>query len=260
MISIIVPVYNVKKYLGLCIGSVKRQTNRDWECIVVDDGSTDGSSEILHDIADGDPRFKVILQENRGLPGARNTGLDHASGDILFFLDSDDWLEPTALDTLMTYSDIYPDVGRIIGLDFVHHERDGWTTVWTIDHPGTHRPDSPYLFTEGCDIGHVTACLYVRKNIPCEIRYPDVPLFEDMIFNMGLMFAGMETHITKCVVYHYIVRGGSLIHGYITDEQADSIRNALADLAEKYNPKPELYARFRSFLDNAIEGRLERNK
>lgn len=258
MISIIVPVYNVKPYLGKCLQSVKLQSYRDWECIVVDDGSTDGSDEELHKIIGGDKRFTILHYENAGLPVARNRGIAKAKGESLFFLDSDDWIERNALDILASQAEMNPDVGRIVGLDFIHWERCGWNGLWSISPSGFHAPDSKWLFSSSsCDVGHCTACLYVRKNIPCEIIFPKVRIFEDMIFNMGLMFAGMTTYVTKSYIYHYIRRDGTLVESWLTEEQAATIRKALEDLAERYSPSPTVYERCRAFLENALRGRLE---
>lgn len=90
MISVIVPVYNVKPYLEEAIESVIGQSYKDLEIILVDDGSTDGSGEICDVYAQKDSRIKVIHQENKGLSAARNTGLDICSGEYIAFLDSDD--------------------------------------------------------------------------------------------------------------------------------------------------------------------------
>ncbi len=98
MISVIMPVWNTKPYLQESIDSVLRQTYTDWELIIVDDGSTDGSSEICDRYEERDPRIHVFRQENRGLSGARNTGLLKAAGQFLQFLDSDDWLFPETLE------------------------------------------------------------------------------------------------------------------------------------------------------------------
>lgn len=97
MVSIIVPIYNVKKYIGNCIESLLKQTYREVQIILVDDGSTDGSSSICDMYGSLDTRVKVIHQKNRGLPGARNTGMQYANGEWIFFVDSDDWL---AYDTI----------------------------------------------------------------------------------------------------------------------------------------------------------------
>ena len=97
LFSIIIPVYNVEKYLGDCLDSVLNQSFSDWEAICIDDGSTDGSSVILDKYAASDSRIKVVTQKNAGTSAARNTGLQTAEGEYIFFLDSDDWLETDAL-------------------------------------------------------------------------------------------------------------------------------------------------------------------
>ena len=100
LFSIIIPVYNVEKYLFDCLDSVRNQTFDDWEAICVDDGSTDDSAIVLEAYAAKDARFKIVGQPNGGLSAARNTGLSQASGDYVLFLDSDDWLERNALEVL----------------------------------------------------------------------------------------------------------------------------------------------------------------
>lgn len=90
MISVIIPVYNVKAYLAEAVESVIHQSYRDLEIILVDDGSTDGSGEICDEYAKKDNRIKVIHQQNKGLSAARNAGLDACQGEIISFLDSDD--------------------------------------------------------------------------------------------------------------------------------------------------------------------------
>ena len=89
--SIIVPVYNVENYLEECVKSVLEQTFSDFELILVDDGSKDKSGSLCDRLAAEDDRIRVIHQENQGLSGARNTGINAANGDYLMFLDSDDW-------------------------------------------------------------------------------------------------------------------------------------------------------------------------
>ena len=99
-ISIVLPVYNVATYLRKCLDSLVNQTFEDFEVICVNDGSTDLSLGILEGYSLTDSRFKIITQENQGLSGARNTGIQHVQGDYILFVDSDDWLEETALEQL----------------------------------------------------------------------------------------------------------------------------------------------------------------
>ena len=96
-ISIIVPVYNVEKYLRRCLDSIAAQTFTDWECICIDDGSPDNSGKILDEYAEKDSRFAVIHQANGGVSAARNAGLDATRGEWIAFVDSDDWVEKEML-------------------------------------------------------------------------------------------------------------------------------------------------------------------
>lgn len=100
LFSLIIPVYNVELYLRDCLDSVVQQTFSDWEAICVNDGSTDGSAAILEEYAAKDSRLKIITQPNAGLSAARNAGMKAAQGEYVLFLDSDDWLENHALETL----------------------------------------------------------------------------------------------------------------------------------------------------------------
>lgn len=100
MISVIIPVYNVKEYLEKCVCSVIIQTYRELEIILVDDGSTDGSGYLCDELQKKDQRIKVIHKENGGLSDARNVGFKFANGEYVFFLDSDDWICEDALEIL----------------------------------------------------------------------------------------------------------------------------------------------------------------
>lgn len=93
-ISIIVPVYNVEKYLRECLDSISQLKTVTWEAILVDDGSTDTSGKICDEYAKQDSRFRVIHQKNAGVSAARNAGLDAAKGEWIWFVDSDDSINP----------------------------------------------------------------------------------------------------------------------------------------------------------------------
>lgn len=105
MISVVIPVYNVEKYLAQCVDSVLDQTFQDFEIILVDDGATDSSGAMCDEYAQKDARIRVIHQPNGGLSAARNTGLSAASGEYIYFLDSDDYIEPTALADLVSVAE-----------------------------------------------------------------------------------------------------------------------------------------------------------
>ncbi|MEM9001896.1 MAG: glycosyltransferase family 2 protein [Cyanobacteria bacterium P01_F01_bin.86] len=108
-VSVIIPVYNVENYIAATLRSVFDQTFQDFEIIVVDDGSSDQSIQICHTF--GDSRLQIIKQSNRGLAGARNTGIRHARGEYLAFLDSDDCWHPEKLTHHVHHLDHSPQVG-----------------------------------------------------------------------------------------------------------------------------------------------------
>lgn len=97
MISIIIPVYNAEKYLADCLNSVLEQTFTDWETILVNDGSSDGSGEICRSYCEKDPRVRLFEQKNSGVSAARNLGMQYCRGDYLFFMDADDTILPNTL-------------------------------------------------------------------------------------------------------------------------------------------------------------------
>lgn len=104
-VSVIIPVFNAEKYLSECLDSIRRQTLKDIEVICVDDGSTDGSAEIVRAFVRRDSRFRLLQQTNAGAGVARNTGLDVATGEYLSFCDPDDWCDATMLETLCGIAD-----------------------------------------------------------------------------------------------------------------------------------------------------------
>lgn len=99
-VSVIIPVYNVEQYLKECVDSVAGNTFKDIEMICVNDGSTDNSAEILNQLAEGDSRIRIITKENGGLSSARNAGIKAAKGEYLYFIDSDDYIDPRTLEYL----------------------------------------------------------------------------------------------------------------------------------------------------------------
>lgn len=102
LVSVVVPVYNVKAYLEKCINSILNQTYENLEIIIVDDGSTDGSSDICDQFLKKDNRVFVIHKENGGVVSARQAGIDKAKGEYVIAIDSDDWIEPIMISELYT--------------------------------------------------------------------------------------------------------------------------------------------------------------
>jgi glycosyltransferase involved in cell wall biosynthesis len=128
-VSVVVPAFNVARFVGECLASVRAQTLADWECIVVDDGSSDATAQRVREIAD--PRIRLIVQSNRGASAARNAGLAAARGTYLHFLDGDDLLHPQALRRLASRLDAHPQAVAAYG------------TVWAIFEDGRPYPQKP---------------------------------------------------------------------------------------------------------------------
>jgi glycosyltransferase involved in cell wall biosynthesis len=106
-VSVIVPVYNTEQYLSRCIDSIMNQNFTDFELLLVDDGSTDGSGEICDNYRKSDSRIQVIHKNNGGASSARNTGLDHSNGEYIYFADSDDYVSPNLLEKCLKAIDGY---------------------------------------------------------------------------------------------------------------------------------------------------------
>lgn len=126
LITVIVPCYNYGYFIPETLDSIQRQTYENWECIVVDDGSTDNTRDIVYRYISKDNRFKYIYQTNKGLSAARNTGIKNAKGDYLQFLDADDLIEKRKLELQLNYFLQYPDVGIVYGdVRYFSSERPG---------------------------------------------------------------------------------------------------------------------------------------
>lgn len=114
LVSVIVPIYNVKLYLRQCVQSIFKQSYQNLEIILVDDGSTDGSSELCDLLQKEDSRVKVLHKTNGGLSDARNFGLKHSTGDWVSFVDSDDWVSPIFIEAMLRAAiDINCDISAI---------------------------------------------------------------------------------------------------------------------------------------------------
>lgn len=141
LISVIVPVYNVAPYLRQCVESILSQSYQHLEVLLVDDGSTDESGRICDDYASQDKRVRVIHKQNGGLSSARNVGLQHATGEWIAFVDSDDWIEPELFARCLQEIDQHPDLDLVrFGFNCCYPQGE--------EHSLTYRKE-PFLELEG---------------------------------------------------------------------------------------------------------------
>lgn len=115
-VSVVVPAYNTEKYIAQTLDSILRQTFSDWECVVLDDGSTDGTAEIVKQYCQRDSRFKYFYQPNGGLASARNAAVRHSSGEFLLPVDSDNYISDTYMEKALERFTNYPETRLVYGL------------------------------------------------------------------------------------------------------------------------------------------------
>lgn len=132
LVSVIIPVYNVEKYLGECIESVMNQTYKKLEIIIVNDGSPDNSVVIANEYAKMDKRITVLSQENRGVAAARNKGLDNATGEFVLFVDSDDWISEDHVSYLLMLQNV-KNADMCFTTEFYTQKRDVQTKTEKIE-------------------------------------------------------------------------------------------------------------------------------
>ncbi len=156
MLSIIVPVYDLEQYLPACIESVLRQTYGDFELILVDDGSTDGSLSVCRAYETKDPRIRVFHKENGGVSSARNFGLEHAAGEYISFVDGDDQLEPDLYERLM--DDLARSGAGIAACQLDRVAPDGTRTV--VERPEAAAYGAEDVVSRFFENGFVKDCMY----------------------------------------------------------------------------------------------------
>lgn len=220
MISVIVAVYNIEKYIARCMESLCRQTYQDLEIIVVVDGSTDGSEQICREYARKDSRIRVIRQENKGLGGARNTGIEQAQGEYIAFVDGDDWVEPQMYETMVSLAqreqaDLVACRYRCIYKD---HETDGSTGNITVF-------STPYAMLvqylkedEAYPIQHAAwNKLYTRAFLENE-RFPEGKWYEDIVFSAKVLCHVKKGVYVDTALYDYVCeREGSIMNAGLTE-------------------------------------------
>lgn len=229
-VSIIIPVYNVQDYLPQCLDSVLAQSYVNWGAVLVDDGSTDGSGSICDDYARRDSRIRVIHQANAGAANAKNTGLDHADGAYVTFLDSDDWVEPDWLETLIgTAKEQQADVVECdFQKEYVERSEieNGWeNAIFTAE-----SYLSQYLSNWTCSL--FWNKLY-RADLLKNIRFRrERRCIDDEFFTYkAVSGAGKIARISK-VLYHYRQRSSSAV--YSRKNRLQKTDDALEILIERY--------------------------
>ena len=213
LISVIVPVYKVEKYLHRCIDSILSQTFIDFELILVDDGSPDNSGKICDEYAEKDNRIYVIHQENGGLSAARNAAIDwvfaNSNSQWLTFIDSDDWVHLEMLDIL--YNSLKSSTEMIAVCEFEKKTSDFYVDTKKIEYEIT-RQNSMDFFAENSDIAIVAVCKLYHKSLFENNRFPVGKLHEDVFLTYKLFYLAKNITYINYPLYYYYQNDSSIVH------------------------------------------------
>lgn len=241
-VSIIVPVYNRKSFLPQLFGCLKKQSFTDFECIIVDDGSSDGSGEVCDSLAENDSRFRIFHQENRGVSIARNFGLSKARGEFITFVDSGDGLHPDYLKNLLdcieksgadivigSYANIELKDGRRI--DAVRNKKGLFEIEAVTDS----------FAQDQAETGVYGACWskIFRREIAEDIKFDEnLKLLEDFDFNLKI-YRKVKTIYFDDKPYYYYFHGAKNSSQTVSDDKID------------YRAQLTINLRYRAFLQSA---------
>lgn len=227
LVSIIVPIYNVEKYLSKCIESLLGQTMENLEIVLINDGSLDNSLSICYEYAKKDERVRVIDKKNEGVAAARNTGLEEAKGNYIGFVDPDDWIEEDMYRSM--YQKLIETNSEICFCNYSKDDKLGSSPrLLKIKKESLNRQEiideiianmigiddlmPKYNYIMGC----VWRCLYKKEFIDkYELRFKrGVSIMEDLVFTVEALLKCQAICIDKGVWYHYRRNPKSVLHTY----------------------------------------------
>ena len=215
MISVIIPIYNASNTLNMCLKSIQKQTYKDLEILMIDDGSTDDSAEICKTFANADNRFKYIYQENQGVSVARNNGISNSCGEYLAFCDADDWIDCDMYEFL--YDNLIKYKADISICDCYIDYHTKCDLIRNVD-------NKIYIFDKKQAIaemhkgnnfaGHLCNKL-IKKELTQDTMLPtDISIYEDMVFLWDIFYKSQKSVFQRIKKYHYIQNPISAMHQY----------------------------------------------
>ena len=246
-ISVIIPVYNVEQYLRRCIDSVLKQCNILFEVIIVDDGSTDKSSQICDYYKNMDSRIKVVHKKNEGLGYARNTGIDIAKGKYIFFLDSDDWIPNNAL--LELYDLAEREDADIVEFSLL---RTCEMIPFSVEQPQEiiqKLQKNEIIKLYAMEKIHTTACNKLYKKIIFDnVRFTNVKIHEDAYSMHLFLNEASSAIITNKIYYVQYVRPYSIMQSEFRKENFISLECGERFLQFVNKKYPEYYNEAKGFV------------
>ena len=253
--SVIIPVFNMAPWLHECLGSLLAQSFQDWEALCVDDGSTDGSGDILDEYAAKDARFRVFHQANAGVSAARNAALDRAKGEWICFLDSDDKVEGHWLQDIATGAGVHPEA------DWIRTSYRDW---FEGQEPQPWPDGSPYKLSEAVRVGPIDVMAWealstnamlvlniLRRSLVRHTRFQtDLRHCEDGCFILDCLLASRSRFLLTIPNddYRYRIRHSSASHSM----SCGDVLSALYSLMERWSRNRGKWGVFSPAIDRFL--------
>ena len=245
LVSIIVPVYNGEKCVERCLCSIRNQTYKNIEVLVINDGSTDHTEKVLTRFEQSDPRFRIIRKENSGVSDSRNTAIKEAKGEFLQFVDCDDWIVKDATESLvraacdhqcdMVIADFY----RVVGHAIVHKGHIPVTGPITRKEYAEYMMKAPANFYYGVLWNKFFRTEVVRRQeLLCST---ELDWCEDFLFNLEYLQYVNRIYVMQKPIYYYVKTKGSLVDTKIDLPNTVRTKKLLFDYYKDLYQSLELY-------------------
>lgn len=216
-ISIIIPVFNAEKYIVRCLESIENQSYRDYEVIIVNDGSTDSSLSIISEFARNKEYIKIVNQKNRKAAAARNTGIENAIGQYIAFIDSDDYVHADYLRVL--YENAVKYDAEVSTCGFYKSSSEIFCDVDTTKNMPYVRSNIEVMY-ECCDINKTAIVTpwskIYKKELFSNILYPEGRTYEDLAVTHRVLYRAKRIVTTELKLYCYFNTEESVVHGKYT--------------------------------------------
>ena len=242
LISVIVPVYKVEPYLDKCISSIVNQTYKNLEIILVDDGSPDNCPAMCEAWAEKDSRIRVIHKTNGGLSDARNAGMTVATGELMAFVDSDDWIAP----------DMYEHLYRRLAEDNSDIAACGVQMVWedktpsrTLTREGScvlNQEEAMRAIIEESWLKQPVSYKLYKTDLIRDILFPMGKCHEDVFWSYQAVGSAKKVSVSDHIGYYYLQRGGSIMGEGYSVKRLDAIEAKEQRCAYMYKRFPALSA------------------
>jgi len=260
ILSIVIPVYKVEEYIEKCILSCSNQniSKSDYEIILVNDGSPDNSLKICEQLTQKIENITIISQKNKGLSGARNTGLRNAKGEYVWFVDSDDWIEINCLKSIVKSINDYKSEIYWLGHDVVANNK-------VIDAFIPNTLEEP-INGEDFFVKYLKNQFYIWKFVykrafllDNDLTFYEGILYEDLEFTPRALYVSKSCFTLPSVYYHYLMREGSIINNVKPKNIKDRffICNKILDTIENTNVSKEYYKTCYEIVARNIIGTLK---